>query len=88
LVARTLARTALLIRAAPPAREALAATGGNVPGRVRALLAPPPRPRVAPLAMLAALLVATTVAAGTVQHRGDQLLDQAGTGVVQQDTKR
>jgi Zn-dependent protease with chaperone function len=88
LVARTLARTALLIRAAPPVREALAASGGNVPGRVRALLGPPPRPRVAPLAVLAILLVATTVAAGTVQHRGDELLDQAGTGTVQQAERR
>ena len=52
LVARTLARTALLIRAAPPAREALAATGGNV------------------------------------QRRGDELLDQAGTGIVSQTGKR
>jgi Zn-dependent protease with chaperone function len=61
------------------AAEALAATGGDVPGRVRALLEPPPRQRVIPLAVLAVLLVATTVAAGTVQRRGDELLDQAGT---------
>ncbi|OLB73498.1 MAG: hypothetical protein AUI14_26030 [Actinobacteria bacterium 13_2_20CM_2_71_6] len=80
LVARTLARTALLIRAAPPAPVRLAAAGGDVPERVRALLLPPPRPRVIPLAILIALLVATTVAAGTVQRRGDELLDQAGTG--------
>jgi Zn-dependent protease with chaperone function len=80
LVARTLARTALLVRAAPPVPESLPATGGDVPGRVRALLEPPPRPRVIPLAVLAVLLVATTVAAGTVQRRGDELLDQAGTG--------
>ena len=78
LVARTLARTALLIRAAAPS-QALPATGGDVPGRVRALLEPPLRPRVVPLAVLAALLVATTLAAGTVQRRGDELLDQAGT---------
>src|SRR5256714_1727507 len=77
LVARTLARTALLIRAAAPS-QALPATGGDVPGRVRALLEPPPRPRVVPLAVLSALLVATTLAAGTVQRRGDALLDQAG----------
>jgi len=78
LVARTLARTALLIRAAAPS-QVLPATGGDVPGRVRALLEPPPRPRVVPLAVLAALLVATTLAAGTVQRRGDELLDQSGT---------
>jgi Zn-dependent protease with chaperone function len=74
LVARTLARTALLIRAAPVGP---AAVGGDVPERVRALLEPPPRPRVVPLAVLVVLLVATTVAAGAVQRRGDQLLDQA-----------
>jgi hypothetical protein len=83
LVARTLARTALLTRSASPSAAAtplkLAATGGDVPGRVRALLEPPPRPRFVPLAVLLALLIASTVAAGTVQHRGDQLLDQAGT---------
>jgi Zn-dependent protease with chaperone function len=78
LVARTLARTALLTRTAPPASARLAATGGDVPGRVRALLEPPPRPRVLPLAVLLVLLVACTVAAGTVQRRGDQLLDEAG----------
>ncbi len=76
LVARTLARTALLIRATSTS-QALPATGGDVPGRVRALLEPPPRAQVVPLAILALLLVATTVAAGTVQHRGDQLLDRA-----------
>jgi Zn-dependent protease with chaperone function len=80
LVARTLARTALLIRAAPAAAVPLPAVGGDVPGRVRALLEPPPRQRVVPLFVLVALLVAATVAAGTVQRRGDELLDHAGTG--------
>jgi hypothetical protein len=32
------------------------------------------------MAILTALLVATTAAAGTVQHRGDVLLDQASPG--------
>jgi hypothetical protein len=49
-----------------------------VPCRVRALLAPPPRPRILPLTVLLALLTTCTVAAATVQHRGDQLLDRAG----------
>jgi Zn-dependent protease with chaperone function len=80
LVARTLARTALLIRGTPAAPVSLTAVGGDVPGRVRALLEPAPRPRVIPLAVLIALLVATTGAAGTVQRRGDELLDHAGTG--------
>jgi len=77
LVARTLARTALLIRASPDRPVSPAAVGGDVPERVRALLEPPPRPRVVPLAVLVVLLLATTVAAGAVQRRGDQLLDQA-----------
>ena len=80
LVARTLARTALLVRAAPGAAVPLPAVGGDVPGRVRALLEPPPRPRLVPLIVLLALLVAATAAAGTVQRRGDELLDHAGTG--------
>jgi Zn-dependent protease with chaperone function len=82
LVARTLARTALLIRATPAAGVRLTAVGGDVPERVRALLKPPPRPRVIPMAVLAVLLVATTVAAGSVQRRGDELLDHAGTSAV------
>ena len=80
LVARTLARTALLVRAAPAGGVPLPAVGGDVPGRVRALLEPPPRPRFVPLVVLVALLIAATVAAGTVQRRGDELLDHAGTG--------
>jgi Zn-dependent protease with chaperone function len=79
LVARTLARTALLVRATRTS-QALPATGGDVPGRVRALLEPAPRARLVPMAILTALLIATTVAAGTVQHRGDVLLDQASPG--------
>jgi hypothetical protein len=78
LVARTLARTALLTRASAPA-SSLAAAGGDVPCRVRALLAPPVRPRILPLTVLLTLLITCTVAAATVQHRGDQLLDRAGT---------
>jgi hypothetical protein len=79
LVARTLARTALLTRAsATVPATGLAAAGGDVPCRVRALLAPPPRPRILPLTVLLAVLITSTVAAATVQHRGDQLLDRAG----------
>src|SRR5256885_2066747 len=51
LVARTLARTALLIRAAPAGPVGLTAVGGDVPERGRALLEPPPRPRVIPPAL-------------------------------------
>jgi hypothetical protein len=78
LVARTLARTALLTRAATTPATGLAAAGGDVPCRVRALLAPPPRPRILPLTVLLALLTTCTVASATVQHRGDQMLHRAG----------
>jgi hypothetical protein len=57
----------------------LPATGGDVPCRVRALLAPPPRPRVLPLTVLVALLVGCTVAPVTVQRSGDEMLDRAGS---------
>jgi hypothetical protein len=84
LVARTLARTALLTRAAGAPATGLPAAGGDVPCRVRALLAPPLRPRILPLTVLLALLITSTVAAATVQHRGDQLLDRAGSAPTSQ----
>jgi Zn-dependent protease with chaperone function len=83
LVARTLARTALLARGSAgrgAASTGLAlATGGDVPCRVRALLEPAPRPRILPLTVLLALLVTGTVADATVQRGDDQLLDRAGS---------
>ncbi len=79
LVARTIARVALLKRDGARAGDALApaATGGDVPQRVRALLAPP-QPR-RPLAQtgMATLLVAGTLATAVVQHSGDELFDRA-----------
>ncbi|GAA5185608.1 hypothetical protein GCM10023322_29980 [Rugosimonospora acidiphila] len=78
LVARTLARTALLIRGAA-ATGLTPAAGGNVPCRVRALLEPPPRPRVLPLTLVLALVLAGTVADATAERRDDQLLDRAGS---------
>jgi hypothetical protein len=77
LVARTLARTALLIHNAAPTGLTLA-TGGDVPCRVRALLEPPPRPRVLPLTVLLALLVAGSAADATMERQGDRFLDNAG----------
>ncbi|MEN3304381.1 MAG: hypothetical protein V7603_583 [Micromonosporaceae bacterium] len=84
LVALTIARAALLTRTTDPGpvpeRAAGAgATAGDIPKRVQALLAPPPRPRVGPLAMLALLLAAGLVATGTMQTRSDTLLDNAST---------
>ncbi len=78
LVARTLARTALLTLGNGRTSPVLPAAGGDVPGRVRALLDPPPRPRFLPLLVLVGLLTAVTVATVTVQRSGDELLDRAG----------
>ncbi|MFH8336673.1 M56 family metallopeptidase [Streptomyces sp. AM6-12] len=55
VVARAVGRAALATAAAED-RPALAATGGPVPQRVRALLAPPPPPRALPVVAGAALL--------------------------------
>ncbi|NES17225.1 MULTISPECIES: M48 family metalloprotease [Micromonospora] len=78
LAARTLARVALLTRNRDLAdRFALAATGGDVPDRVRALLAPPPPARPASIAALTALLVVMSAATVMVQHRGEQLFEHA-----------
>ncbi len=77
--ARALARTALLTRNPDLAgRLALAATGGDVPARVRALMAAPPRRRPACVAVLAALLMVLSAATVMVQHRGEQLFEHAG----------
>jgi Zn-dependent protease with chaperone function len=79
LAARSLARIALLTRNPDLARPlALAATGGDVPSRVRALLAPPPPPRPVSVAALAALLLVLSAATVMVQHRGEQLFEHAG----------
>lgn len=79
VAARALARVALLTRDPDLAdRFALAATGGDVPDRVRALLAPPPPARPASMAVLAALLMVMSAATVMVQHRGEQLFEHAG----------
>ena len=79
LVARTIAKAALLRHEAQlTANELLpAATGGDVPGRVRALLAPPPRRRPLALAALALLLVAGGLATVAVGQTSDRLFDHA-----------
>jgi Zn-dependent protease with chaperone function len=78
VAARALARTALLTRnPGLAARLTLAATGGDVPARVRALLAPPPPRRPASVAALTALLAVLAAATVMVQHRGEQLFEHA-----------
>lgn len=79
LVARALARTALLTRDPELGGQfALAAAGGDVPSRVRALLAEPPRSRPATVVVLAVLLLVLSAATVVVQHRGEQLFEYAG----------
>lgn len=86
VVARTLARTALMTQPENPAAVSTAGTGrlldqrgSDVPARVRALLAPPPRWRALPCLALAGLLVMAAVGAGTAERRGDGILDRAST---------
>jgi hypothetical protein len=78
VVARTIARAALLRHDARTTDAMLpAATGADVPQRVRALLAPPPRRRPLVLAALAVLLVGGTLATVAVERSADQLFDHA-----------
>lgn len=83
LVARTIARTALLQhdRAKAGRRLAQAATGGDVPQRVRALLEPPPRRRPLALAVLCAVVVITAATTLAVERTTDHLFDQAITQI-------
>ncbi len=83
LVARTIARTALLQhdRAKVGRHLAQAATGGDVPQRVRALLEPPPRRRPLALALLCAVVVITAVTTLAVERTSDNLFDQAVTQI-------
>lgn len=76
LIARALARAALA-RQRYPGDVLPAATGGDVPDRVRALL-DPPTPRRGPAVVVLALLVAAlTLGAATVQHQGERLFERA-----------
>jgi beta-lactamase regulating signal transducer with metallopeptidase domain len=81
LVARTIARTALLQhdRAKTSPRLAQAATGGDVPQRVRALLEPPPRRRPFALIVLCAVVAVTAATTLSVERTSDNLFDRADT---------
>ncbi|HEY3506381.1 MAG TPA: M56 family metallopeptidase [Actinocatenispora sp.] len=73
VVARAISRAALARRRAP----VTAASGGQVPQRVRALLAPvaPRRPALA--VVLVVLLAVTAAGALAVEHTGDAVFDHA-----------
>ena len=81
LVARTIARTALLQHDHVTAGSGFAqpATGGDVPQRVRALLEPPPRRRPFALIALCAVLAVTAATTLSVQRSSDHLFDRADT---------
>lgn len=81
LVARTVAHVALLTHHAPTAAAiSPAAAAGDIPRRVRALLAPPPPRRPVAIAVLTGLLLTGGVATAAVQHTGDQLFEHAQAG--------
>ncbi len=76
-VAATIAQVALL-RTHPPAPAAVAAaTGGQVPQRVQALLRPPPRIQARHVGVLAALVLAVLLGAFAVQRTGETLFEHA-----------
>jgi hypothetical protein len=79
LAARTLAGTALLIHRGPMADRgpALGVLNADVPGRVQALLIPPPRRRVGTATALIALALTSILAAAAVQHLGERLFEHA-----------
>jgi Zn-dependent protease with chaperone function len=79
LAARAVARAALHVSGAGRRSPLIAAVGGQVPQRVHALLAPPPRPRRALTAGLILLLVAGLGLAMAVQRRTDAFFDLAST---------
>jgi hypothetical protein len=82
LAARTLARTALLMHRGPTVVPGtLGLMNANVPGRVQALLAPPPRRRPGTVAALVALVLICTLAAGAVQQLGERLFEHAAASV-------
>jgi Zn-dependent protease with chaperone function len=78
LVATTIAHAAMLMTShRPTPQPVVAATGGEVPARVRALLRPPPRTR--PLQAGIVIVMAAAVAASTlaVQHNTESLFETA-----------
>nr|WP_240940258.1 M56 family metallopeptidase [Planosporangium flavigriseum] len=85
LVARTLARSALLIHAPCAPAPALGATARAVPQRVRALLAPAPRRRPVTVAALLGLLLATAGITAVAQHSADEFFDHAQTTAAARD---
>ncbi|GGN20966.1 M56 family metallopeptidase [Streptomyces fuscichromogenes] len=76
VVARAVGRAALASAKAPE-RATLAATGGAVPQRVRALLAPPPPRRALPLVAGAALLAVSCASLAEAASDSEHMIDGA-----------
>ncbi|ARP71529.1 peptidase M48 Ste24p [Streptomyces pluripotens] len=75
VVARAVGRAALASAGAP--RPALAVTGGEVPQRVRALLAPPPARRSLPFLANALLLAVCCACLANAASDSDRMVDSA-----------
>ncbi|MEU6198853.1 M56 family metallopeptidase [Streptomyces sp. NPDC047061] len=76
VVARAVGRAALA-SAKAPTRASLAATGGAVPQRVRALLAPPPPRRALPLVAGAALLAMSCASLAEAASDSEHMIEGA-----------
>ena len=81
LAARTLARTALLMhqRSTRAPEGALGVLTADVPTRVQALLAPPPRRQPAVVGLLVTLALTCIFGAAAVQRSGERLFEHAST---------
>lgn len=77
LVARTLARAALARHAHAKAQTNTAATGGDVPARIQALLNPPALHRRLAATVLAVLLVGVGLGSISVERHGERLFERA-----------
>jgi hypothetical protein len=86
VVARALARAALLASPTAVVAGAVHAVDGRVVHRVKAMLAPPPPRRLIPAWVLAMLVAATVATAWGVAQSADHLLDSAGVRAQGQTT--
>ena len=86
LVATTLVRVAQLQTRFVRPGAVVAATGGDLEARVRALLAPPPRRRPLVIAAAIAVFAVGALPAAAVQHTGEALFEHAERPVAGQHT--
>ncbi|MFF0270195.1 M56 family metallopeptidase [Kribbella sp. NPDC004536] len=86
LVATTLVRVAQLQTRFVRPDAVVAATGGDLEARVRALLAPPPRRRPLVIAAAIAVFAVGALPAAAVQHTGEALFEHAERPVAGQHT--